>query len=223
MGFIKKCVSYLAGSMLIQVALIFASIYLLMVFLPNYVGCILPEKMCMTRQNDGDDVNDVLAITAALMPSLLVIYGYKIWRSQKAKELLAAKAQDIYFGLDEIIKVLNKYSEQIESSPETITRDCVIYIDVKKACDDISESILLFRDLLTEEHSPYSSNLDSFYKQITIFEFNAKSIKKISSIGGKLSLEVSEYIKIKEIVFILSLPQAINVIKENLIKIILHK
>ncbi len=191
-----------------------------MVLLPNLIGCIFPKKMCMTGSSK---VNDVLAVSATLMPSLLVIYGYKIWRGQKAKELLAEKAQKIYFELDEIVSVLDKHKDQIKSSPETITRESVIYIDVKKACDDISKSILLFKDLLSKEQSRYSSNFNTFYIQITLFEFNARSVREMSSFGGKLAPEMKEYIKNNEVTLIQMLPEEIVNIKDNLIEIILHK
>lgn len=223
MKFIKKIIEfayYLMGLALVQVALICVSIYLFMVLLPNYIGCILPDKMCMIGT---DKFYEVLVILATLMPSLLVAYGYKIWRGQKAKELLATKAQEIYFELDRVVMVLDEHKELMKSSPETITRNSSAYIDVKKACDDISKSLLLFKELLTEEKSPHSINVKRFYTRITHFEDIARELQKLSSYGGKLDTAIDEFAMMQEIILLTNLNQDIDILKDNLIKIILHK
>lgn len=224
MGFIKKCVSYLAGSMLIQVVLIFVSIYLLMVVLPNYIGCILPEKMCMSRTDDGDDVNDVLAITAALIPSLLVVYGYKIWRSQKAKELLATKAQDIYFELDKLDVVLSNHKELIETTPEQITRESVVYAEVKAECNDLVKKMKLFKDLLEDENSLHYLNFEGFYNRLNMFDRNLKASNDIKPFVNSSLIKAIDYHNgVVEAVNISSLPKLMKDIKSHLVKVILHK
>lgn len=223
MGFIKKCVSYLAGSMLIQVVLIFVTVYLLMVISPNYIGCALPEKMCMTGSGK---VNDVLSISAALMPSLLIVYGYKIWRSQKAKELLAVEAKDIYFELDKIIAALDALDDQIKSNPGTTTTNSKQYIEFKKVSKEVLKELTLFKGLLSEENSPYSEDFNNFYNELSSFDSGLEWINMWRIASGDrnpLVAAFEHYEEIKEKLEIQNMHDEIKNIKLKLAQIILHK
>ncbi|RZG63569.1 hypothetical protein EXE25_19145 [Acinetobacter bouvetii] len=169
-------------------------------------------------------MNDVLSVSAALIPSLLVVYGYKIWRSQKAKEILATKAQDIYFELDKLDVVLSNHKELIETTPELITRESVVYAEVKAECNDLVKKLKLFKDLLEYEKSPHYLDFKCFYNKLNMFDRNLKVSDNIKPfVNNSLIKAINYNNEVREALNISSLPQLIEDIKLDLVEVILHK
>lgn len=220
---IWRCICLIIGFMPIQIIIIFISIYLCMAIFPNYLGCLLPEKMCMVGTNK---INDILVVTATVMPSLLVIYGYKIWRGQKAKELLAVEAKDIYFELDKIIAALDVLDDQIKSNPRTTTTNSKQYIEFKRVSKEVLKELTLFKELLSEENSPYSEDFNNFYNELSSFDDGLEWINMWRIASGDrnpLVAAFEHYEEIKEKLKIQNMHDEIKNIKLKLAKIILHK
>lgn len=172
-------------------------------------------------------IKDILiALIGAGIPSFVAWRIFKNWRGQKAKEVLALKAQEVYFELNKIIVALDNFDKQIEVNPGTTTTQSKAYIELKESNKGVMQELTLLKDLLEEENSPYSKDFKDSYNEFNSFDNRLEWINMWRIRTGDtnpLVARFEHFQKIRDSLKIQDTYTEIKNIKSKLAKIILHK
>lgn len=177
--------------------LVFVSVTLL----PKTIGCVLPDYMCMSG---SEKLSDVLSISAALIPIILVAEAYKMWRKQKSAELLAIDARGIYTQLKQLLEKIKKIKLRIENNPSTTSTKSDDYLEFVELYKKLNDDLDLFKLLLWEENSTHLMKFNDFYsyfskylgilQKIDIYRINTSENKIMHSKNMIEKIEIDKFI-----------------------------
>lgn len=206
----KKYIVYILIILIIVTSILF--------WVPVYFGCYLPEKYCL---QGSSKLSDILTISAALTPVIIIFDAYNSWRKQKTAELLATESQKLYKKSQLILENLVGLEKQIEKNPGTTNSKHVLFIDFKNSIDDYYVDVDFFYSLLSEDKSKHRESMKDYYDYLKYFKdkINWIDLYRIS----KTDNVFSHAIEVKENLELSIFKNKTKEVTSILFKIILHK
>lgn len=198
-------------------------VYFFLTVIPNYLGCLTPENLCVTGVNKA---SDVVAITVSLVSLVFVLGAYESWRKQKSSEILAKHAEKIHVQLKDISENANDLLKKIEVGTVNDFTSTNEYLKFIFMHSKVNDELKILSSLLVEEQSSHAKLFKSFHDEYELIT------QKLGWIDIYKDLPFNDKSVLQTLIFQQNLvtPTNINEFNSNLdvglallVKIILHK